>query len=100
MPARQSCGGSDLLLFLACYPDSPRFPRSHPAALGMGLGIAPNARESRTFIRRPPCRLPSAGLLGLPWADGGGMGRLLPQLPANLDQAAVIILEPEAAPEA
>jgi hypothetical protein len=66
----------------------------------MGLGIAPNARESRTSIRRPQCRPPPAGLLGLPWADGGGMGRLLPQPPANLDQAAMIILEPEAPPEA
>jgi len=34
-------------------------------------------------------------LLGLSWADGGGMGRLPPQPPADLDQAAASILEPE-----
>jgi hypothetical protein len=36
------------------------------------------------------------GLLGLLWADGGGMGRLPPQPPANLGEAAESISEPEA----
>ncbi len=35
------------------------------------------------------------GLLGLPWAGGDGMGRLLPQPPANLGQETASILEPE-----
>jgi hypothetical protein len=35
------------------------------------------------------------GLLGLPWADGDGMGRLSPQPSDNLDPAAASILEPE-----
>ena len=32
---------------------------------------------------------------GLPWADGDGMGRLLPQPSDNLSQAAVSVLEPK-----
>jgi hypothetical protein len=35
------------------------------------------------------------GLLGLPGADGDGMGRLPPQPPDNRDHAAASILEPE-----
>ena len=36
------------------------------------------------------------GLLGLTWADGGGMGTFPPQPPVNLNQAAESVSEPEA----
>jgi len=70
--------------------------RRRPARRGAGKRHGP--RWSSPLVERPwPVAL---GLLGLPWADGAGMGRLPPQPPANLGQAAASILEPEAPLEA
>ena len=65
-----------------------------PGRVKGGLGTVPNERWTRTYIGRAPRRPPR--LVCSAWADSGGMGGFLPQPPVNLDQAAVIILKPEA----
>ena len=76
-------------------PRGPR-PAGHPVTVGPPTGERGKRHGSRWSA--PPDERPwpvALGLLGLPLADGDGMGRLLPQPPDNLDQASTSILEPE-----
>jgi hypothetical protein len=68
--------------------DSPRFTPFAPSVLRPPQGTPHLTPSASPRGPRP------AGLLGLLWADGDGMGRLPPQPFDNLDQAASI-LEPE-----
>lgn len=70
-------------------------PAGHPVAVGPASGERGKRHGSRWSAPPDERSWPMAlGLLGLPWADGGEMGRLPPQPPANLDQAAESIPEP------
>jgi hypothetical protein len=71
-------------------------PAGHPVTVGPPTGERGKRHGSRWST--PPAERPwpvALGLLGLPWADDDGMGRLPPQLPDHLDQEAASTLEPE-----
>jgi len=84
-----------VLGLLVREPRTPH-PAGYPVTVGPPAGERAKPHGSRWSAPRTN-DLDPWGLVcsALAWADGVGMTRLPPQPPANLDQAAASILEPE-----